>query len=83
MAKDLLGREIEVGDLVAWGHSGRYAGTRVGRVYRVEGRQVRAWILERKRTDEWVKGHHAAPSDPIKLDDTGLNLPTLDSLQKG
>lgn len=87
MAKDVLGRELNVGDLVAWGHSGRYAGTRIGRVYRIEGPHVRAWILERKRegpryqrTGPWVKAHHAGPSDPVKLDDTGLDVPKLEDL---
>ena len=52
-AKDLFGRIVNVGDLVVYGHSGRYAGTRVGLVYKVDGpRDVRVYILERETT--WV-----------------------------
>jgi hypothetical protein len=80
VAKDMLGREVKVGDLVAWGHAGRYACTRIGRVYRVDSRcSVRARILEKKR-GAWVRGHHSLPLLFVKIDDTGLDIPQLADL---
>lgn len=80
IAQDMFGRPVQVGDLIAWGHSGRYAGTRIGRVYRVESpKYVRAWILERVK-GRWVKAHHAGPLGIVKVDDTDLDVPQLEDL---
>src|SRR5690349_24834254 len=53
LAKVYFGRIVRVDDLVVYGHSGRYAGTRVGRVYKIDGiNDIRVYILEKET--EWV-----------------------------
>lgn len=82
-AKDMFGRPLEIGDLVVYGHSGRYAGTRVARVYNTDDpKAVRVRIVEKSRLDPrgWKKGHHSTPHGIVKIDETGLDIPKLGDL---
>lgn len=88
-ALDMLGRRVGVGDLVVYGHSGRYAGTRVGRVYQVDNnRTVRVFIVEKERqyvdgkwvVGEWKKSHHSKPHGFVKIDDSDTGIPKLKEL---
>lgn len=88
-AKDLFGRPVEVGDLVVYGHSGRYADTRVARVYNTDDpNAVRVFIMEKKYEGYspnrkflgWGKGHHSTPNGIVKIDETGLGIPKLGDL---
>lgn len=91
-AKDLFGRIVRVGDLVVYGHSGRYAGTRVGLVYRIDDfRNISVFILEKERrfdtgkgkyvyTGKWVKGHHSKPNGFVKIDPVPNGIPQLKDL---
>ena len=89
VARDLFGQAVELNDLVVYGHSGRSASTRVGRVYWVRGKRVRVRIFERtthfdhERKREvysggWTQGGTADPNGFVRVDPlTAVELPPL------
>ena len=80
-ARDLFGRPLNIGDLVVYGHSGRYASTRVARVYNVDNpKRVRVRIIEKSHGDKWVKAGTSVPYGIVKVDETDLSIPTLSEL---
>jgi hypothetical protein len=87
VAYDLLGQEVRLGDLVAYGHSGRYAATRVGRVYWIRSStSVRVWLFQKTRqagtwtvAGLWYRANSAEPSGFVKLTEAtpGALVPTI------
>lgn len=78
---DKFQRKVRVGDLIVYGHSGRYAGTRVGRVYRIyDDFHVMVYLVHEQEIGVWKKGRHAKPSNDIVRVDGPTTVPTLKEL---